>query len=79
CRGTVLEPAAIYLAIQLLWFPVDFTFVFGAYDSELPAQIFLVGLLMLFLRMSARAQAAAAAARPEQPMISTPEMAPALR
>jgi hypothetical protein len=77
CRGTSLEPAAVFLAMQLIWFPVDFTFVFGAYDLELPNQIFLVALLMLLMRMAPQARAAAAAAVPRaaQPMTPTPAMA----
>jgi hypothetical protein len=75
CRGTSLEPAAIFLAIQLLWFPVEFTLVFGAYDVELPEEILLVALLMLLLDMSSRARAAAAVPRAAQPMTPTPALA----
>jgi hypothetical protein len=79
CQGTSLEPTAIFLAIQLIWFPVEFTFVFGSYDVQLPTEIFLVALLMLLMRMSARARATTAAPRAAQPMTPMPTVAPALR
>jgi hypothetical protein len=55
CRGTPLFPIAIFLAVQLVWEPIHFTLIFGAYDDELPAQLFLLGLLTLVFRMSQRA------------------------
>ncbi|HVM61204.1 MAG TPA: hypothetical protein VMV72_10090 [Verrucomicrobiae bacterium] len=54
CRGTPLFPVAIFLAVQLVWLPVHYTFVFGAFNEELPNLIFLVGLLLLVRRLSAR-------------------------
>jgi hypothetical protein len=54
CRGTPLLSAAIFLAIQLVWTPVHFTFLFGDYSSQLPEHMFLVGLLILVRRMSER-------------------------
>ena len=50
-RGTMLQPLAIFLAIQLVWIPVNFTLVFGAYNVDMPQQIFLAGLLRLLIRM----------------------------
>jgi hypothetical protein len=41
CRDTCLQPVAIFVAIQLLWLPVDYIFIFGAYDSAVGVQIFL--------------------------------------
>ncbi len=52
CRGTLLQPVSIYLAIQLIWIPIQYTFVFGGYDSDMAQQIFLVGLLRLVMRMA---------------------------
>lgn len=52
CRDTILFPAALFVAIQLIWTPVHFTFVFGGYDSQLPLQFFLIGLLRLIMRMA---------------------------
>jgi hypothetical protein len=75
CRGTSLEPLAIFLALQLVWFPFEFTFIFGAYNTELPTEIFLVALLMLLMRMSSQARAAAAAPRVTQSMTPTPALA----
>jgi hypothetical protein len=54
CRGTILFPLAVFLAIQLLWQPVHFTFVFGSYSDQIPQHIFLVGLLLLTFRMRDR-------------------------
>jgi hypothetical protein len=52
CRGTPLFPVAIYLAIQLIWGPIHYTFVFGGYDGYLPDLLFQVGCLRLLFRMS---------------------------
>jgi hypothetical protein len=43
---------ATFLAIQLVWYPIQYTFVFGAYDTQLPDHLFLIGLLTLVWRMS---------------------------
>jgi hypothetical protein len=79
CRGTSLEPAAIFLAIQLIWIPIYYTFVFGAYDQDLPQEVFLVALLLLLLRMIPQARAAATEPRLPQPMPPPPAAVPALR
>jgi hypothetical protein len=63
CRGTLLFPVAIYLAIQLVWYPINYTLIFGAYNVDMPEIIFLVGLLRLVMRMSE--QHAAVQAQPE--------------
>jgi hypothetical protein len=52
CRGTPLLPVAIFLAIQLVWIPIHFTFVFGSFDIQLPEHMFLIGLLVLVWHMS---------------------------
>jgi hypothetical protein len=52
CRGTPLFPVAIYLAIQLIWGPIHYTFVFGAYNVYLPDLIFQVACLRLLFRLS---------------------------
>jgi hypothetical protein len=52
CRGTPLLPLAIFLAMRLIWDPVHFTLVYGAYDSNLCELLLLVGLLCVTLRMS---------------------------
>jgi hypothetical protein len=54
CRYTLLFPVAIFLAIQLVWIPIHFTFVFGAFNEQLPEEMFLIGLLLLVWRMSER-------------------------
>jgi hypothetical protein len=54
CRGTPLFMVSVFLAIQLLWLPVHFTFVFGDFSDQLPQHIFMVGLLLLLWRMSER-------------------------
>ena len=52
CRGTPLFPVAIFFAIQLIWGPIHYAFVFGAYDVYLPDLIFQVACLRLLIRMS---------------------------
>jgi len=52
CRGTPLLPVAIFFAIQLIWGPIHYTFVFGGYDSSLPELLFQVACLRLLIRMS---------------------------
>jgi hypothetical protein len=52
CRGTPLLPVAIYFAIQLIWGPIHYTFVFGAYNVYLPELLFHVACLRLLFRMS---------------------------
>jgi hypothetical protein len=49
-RGTPLQPAAIYLGIQLVWIPANFTLVFGAYNVDMPQQIMWAGFLLLLVR-----------------------------
>jgi hypothetical protein len=52
CRDTPLLPVSIFLAVQLVWAPIHYTFFFGSYANEMVDQIFLVGLLSLVWRMS---------------------------
>jgi hypothetical protein len=52
CRATLLLPVAIFLAIQLIWQPFVYTFIFGAYNTDLPQQILMVGLLRVVMRMA---------------------------
>jgi hypothetical protein len=54
CRGSPLFMVAVFLAIQLLWWPVHFAFVFGDFSGQISEHIFLVGLLLLLWRMSGR-------------------------
>jgi len=75
CRGTPLEMAAIFLALQLIWFPLEFTFIFGAYDLELPNEIFLVSLLLLLMRLSDSTRAKPSVPKPAQFAIPTAAMA----
>jgi hypothetical protein len=67
CKGTLLQPVAIYLAIQLIWIPINYTFIFGAYNSAMPEQIFLVALLRLVMRMAERLPASSPASGLTQP------------
>ena len=50
CRGTPLFPVAVFMAIQLIWNPVHFTFVFGSYNGYLPDLIIQLGILRLLMR-----------------------------
>jgi hypothetical protein len=69
CRGTAFFPLAMFLAIQLLWWPVHFTLIYGAYNSDMPQFIYLAGLLRLTFRMRRETEVAGAPA--------TPNLAPA--
>jgi len=55
-RGTVFFPLAIFVAVRLIWKPIHFTFIFGAYNLELPDFIFLFGLLRLLVHVTAEKQ-----------------------
>ena len=50
CRGTPLFAVAIFLAIQFIWGPLHFTFVFGSYESYLPDFIIQLGILRVVMR-----------------------------
>ncbi len=52
CRGTILQPLAFFLAIQLIWIPIHFTFLFGSYNVDMPEQIFILGLLRGLMRLA---------------------------
>ena len=70
CRGTPLFPAAVFLAVDVCWRPVHFTFFFGGYNTALPEQVFLAGLLTVLWHMSERQPlptARTASARPLSP------------
>ena len=58
CRGTIFFPLAMFLAVQLLWWPIHFTLIFGAYDESFPQFIFLSALLRLTFRMQEETRAA---------------------
>jgi hypothetical protein len=68
CRGTPLFPVAIFLAVQLVWSPVHFTFIYGAYDQQLNDDLFLIGLLTLVWRMSERNPPSTAPAPAPRPL-----------
>jgi hypothetical protein len=51
CRADPLFPLTAFLAIYFVWQPVHFTFVFGAYDSEIVQLLLNVGILRLVIRL----------------------------
>jgi hypothetical protein len=51
CRGTPLFPAAVFVAIQLIWGPIHYVFVFGSYFNYLPDLIIQLGILRLLMRL----------------------------
>ncbi len=57
CWGTPLQPLAIYLAVQGIWSPIHYTFVFGGYDGEFPQYLLYAGLLRLLIRMTQEMEA----------------------
>jgi hypothetical protein len=76
CRGTPLFPAAIFLAIQLCWNPISYTFLFGAYDRALPEQLMTAGLLTLIWHMSERQPPSTAPAATARPLSRTNRATP---
>jgi hypothetical protein len=68
CRGTPLLPVAIFLAIQLVWAPIHFTFIFGSYDIQLADHIFMASLLSLVWYMSERTPPSTAPALTARPL-----------
>jgi hypothetical protein len=80
CKGTVLQPVTIFLAIQLVWFPINFTFIFGAYNVDMPQLIFLVALVRLVMRMADDLPPSQAPAATPNPLASSrPRLAVASR
>ena len=53
CRGTPYFPLALFFCAPLIYRPVGFVLVFGAYDSDLPRALVAAGLLKM-LRTSIR-------------------------
>jgi hypothetical protein len=49
--GSALQPLAIFLAAQLIWIPIHFTLIFGAYNVDMPQLIMLAGFVRLLMRM----------------------------
>jgi hypothetical protein len=58
CRGTILSPVAIFLAAQLVWYPIHFTLIYGSYNMDMPQQVFLAALLRLVIRMEEKERVA---------------------
>lgn len=46
-EGSDFYPLALFASLALIWEPVNYTFVFGGYDSALPSTIFGVGMLKM--------------------------------
>jgi hypothetical protein len=68
CWGTLLQPLAIFVAIQSIWTPIHYTLVFGGYDAQLPNTLLMAGLLRLLIRMQHEMQAEA----PQPALVRTP-------
>jgi hypothetical protein len=54
CRGTILFPAAILVATELIWQPFHYTLVFGSFVTQLPDTIFFIAIVRLLMEMRAR-------------------------
>jgi hypothetical protein len=50
-NGTALYPVAIFAALYLVWQPIHYAFVFGAYPNTLPDVIFNVAIVRLLISM----------------------------
>jgi hypothetical protein len=46
-QGSSLSALAFFIGLPLIWEPLNYTFVFGGYDSGLPNTIFAVGMLKM--------------------------------
>jgi hypothetical protein len=46
-KGSDFYPLALFISLVVIWEPLNYTFVFGAYDSALPNTIFAVAMLKL--------------------------------
>ena len=46
-EGSAFYPLAMFVSLAFIWEPVNYTFIFGAYDSGLPNAIFGVGMLKM--------------------------------
>jgi hypothetical protein len=66
CRGAPLFPLSVFLAAQLLWFPIHFTFVFGSYNGDFIDIVYLTALLRLAIAMADKAEPEAIPAVPYQ-------------
>jgi len=75
CRGTIFFPLAMFLAAQLLWWPVHFTLIYGAYNSDMPQFVYLTALVRLTFRMR---QQTRLAEEPAPPAAAIPAARPAL-
>ncbi len=76
CRGSPLFPAAVFLAVQLVWIPFHFTLIFGAYDADVPQMLLLTGLLVLILGMAERYPPSATAPATEPIRLPQPATVP---
>jgi hypothetical protein len=76
CRGSPLFPVAVFLAIQLVWKPVHYTFVYGSYESDVTQMLLLTGLLVLTLDMAERHPPSLAAPPTEPIRIPQPATVP---
>src|SRR5207237_2883442 len=47
CEGSEFYPLAMFSSLALIWEPLNYTFVFGGYDSGVPSAIFAAGMLKL--------------------------------
>jgi hypothetical protein len=74
CRGTVLYPAAMFVAMQLIWDPISYAFVFGAYGSYMPDVIIMLGLLRLLMRFCDEGLAVPATAQPDVTRAAVPNV-----
>jgi hypothetical protein len=46
-EGTDIYPLALFAGLALIWEPINYTLVFGGYDSGFPNTIFGVGMLKM--------------------------------
>ena len=46
-QNTEFYPLALFVGLASIWEPVQYLFVFGAYDSGLPNSIFVIGMLKM--------------------------------
>lgn len=47
CQGSDFYPLALFVGLPQIWEPINFIFIFGAYDSGIPNTLFTLGMLKI--------------------------------
>jgi hypothetical protein len=75
CEGSEFYALVLFAGLALIWEPLNYTFVFGGYDSGLPNTIFAVGMLKLVQNSFSHSLSAEKRVREPSPLFSQLERA----